>query len=427
MKRSSYRDQEKESKGGSLSLDLICLSHLRWNFVYQRPQHLLSRAARQQRVFFFEEPIFGDDTPHLTLERDRDGPYVAVPHLPHGLSETEQHLAIRQLLDEMIEDQQVEDYLTWFYTPMALKYARHLKPKLCVYDCMDQLSHFKGASREIPLLEQELFRKADVVFTGGQSLYESKSDLHHDVHAFPSSVDVPHFAEARKGLVDPQDQADIAGPRIGYLGVIDERIDIELIEAVARAKPDWQLIMVGPIVKIDPASLPHLPNVHYLGGKDYKDLPAYLAGWDIAMLPFARNDATRFISPTKTPEYLAAGRQVISTSIRDVVSPYGDKKLVAIADHPEEFIAAATHALHLTAAQRKSWLTKVDAYLSTISWDQTFSAMQRRLEKSLQIKSEKASLPLPRATAFLAAEAECTLTRSGSSGLMNGKIALAPG
>src|SRR5690606_28943889 len=103
--------------------------------------------------------------------------------------------------------------------------------------------------------------------------------------------------------------------RIGYAGVIDERIDLVLLDQVARARPDYQFVMLGPIAKIDPATLPQRGNIHYLGSKKYADLPRYLAGWDVAMMPFALNDATRFISPTKTPEYLAAGRRVVSTAI----------------------------------------------------------------------------------------------------------------
>ncbi|RZA24273.1 MAG: glycosyltransferase family 1 protein, partial [Proteobacteria bacterium] len=270
----------------------------------------------------------------------------------------------------------IKHYCAWYYTPMALKFSTSLKPELIVYDCMDQLSQFKGASPELPRLEELLFQKADLVFTGGHRLYEAKKDLHPNVHAFPSSVDVAHFASGRvQNQVVPIDMAQIKGPKIGYMGVIDERIDIELIETVARRRPDWNIIMLGPVVKIDPATLPQLPNVHYLGGRGYADLPAYLTSWDIGMLPFARNEATEFISPTKTPEYLAAGLQVISTSIHDVVKPYGELGLAAIADNADSFIQAAEAMLE--DGPLPAWQQKVERFLATNSWDKTFQAMHR--------------------------------------------------
>ncbi|HEY9674353.1 MAG TPA: glycosyltransferase family 1 protein, partial [Waterburya sp.] len=311
--------------------DLVCLSHLRWNFVFQRPQHLLTRFAQGRRVFFIEEPIFSADSPvspqtsgqtgavgQLDVTRHESGVWVVVPHLPEGLSEEAAIAAQQVLLNALFAEHEISKYICWYYTPMARAFTRHLEPMAVVYDCMDELSAFKGASPLLREREAELFSRADLVFTGGQSLYEAKRDQHENVYAFPSSVEVPHFAQARTLTEDPADQANIPHPRLGFYGVIDERMDLELLEGIAEARPDWHLVMIGPVVKIDPASLPRRENIHYLGGKDYKQLPAYLAGWDLAMLPFARNSSTRFISPTKTPEYLAAGKPVVSTSIRDV-------------------------------------------------------------------------------------------------------------
>jgi UDP-galactopyranose mutase len=371
-------------------LDILCLSHLRWNFVYQRPQHLLSRAASRQRVFFFEEPLHHDGEAFLEMRNEKPNLIVAVPHLPHGLDEAQTIEMQEMLLDELISTYRINNYLAWYYTPMALKFTKRLTPDLVVYDCMDQLSHFKFASPELPRLEQTLFKKADLVFTGGYSLYEAKRDMHPNVYAFPSSVDVPHFAKARTDSQLPEDMKAIKGPKIGYMGVIDERIDLELIEGIARMRPEWNLIMLGPVVKIDPANLPQLPNIHYLGGKGYDELPHYLASWDIGMLPFARNDATRYISPTKTPEYLAAGLQVISTSIRDVCKPYGELKLAAIADAVETFVFHAERMLE--DGPLPEWKAKVDAFLSKVSWDKTFESMHDliALEDSKN-KSESAS------------------------------------
>jgi UDP-galactopyranose mutase len=247
---------------------------------------------------------------------------------------------------------------------------------------MDELSAFAGAPPEMKALEAEMLRRADIVFTGGQSLYEAKKDRHDDVHCFPSSVDVPHFAQARTIGEEPVDQRDVPHPRIGFCGVIDERMDISLIEGIAMARPDWHLMMVGPVVKIDPAALPQLPNVHYLGGKKYNELPHYLAGWDVAILPFAHNDSTRFISPTKTPEYLAGGKPVVSTSITDVVRPYGVQKLVRIADTPEEFVKACEAAMRDDATSSE-WLERVDSMLSDMSWDLTWGRMVALIRQKL--------------------------------------------
>jgi UDP-galactopyranose mutase len=367
---------------GLPACDLLCFSHLRWNFVFQRPQHLITRAARERRVFFFEEPVSTDGPPRLRLRQGEGGLITAVPELPRDLGEAAEIQIQRQMLDELLEAYDCRRYVTWHYTPMALRFTRHLKPVVAVYDCMDQLASFKGAPRAITILEQELFSRVDVAFTGGQSLFEAKRAMHRDVHAFPSSVDAAHFATARASLPEPHDQALLAKPRLGYAGVIDERLDLELVDAVATRRPGWQLILVGPVVKIDPATLPRRPNIHYLGGKSYDELPAYLASWDVAMMPFARNEATRYISPTKTPEYLAAGRRVVSTSIRDVVSPYGERALVAIADEPDAFVARVEEMLGTGEAADPGWLARVDAFLEGHSWDQTFTAMWRHVTKA---------------------------------------------
>lgn len=381
--------------------DLVCLSHLRWNFVFQRPQHLLTRFARGRRVFFIEEPIFTPDRPvspqtsretegvgRLDVTRHESGVWVVVPHLPEGLSEEVVNATQQVLLDRLFAEHEIGKYICWYYTPMALGFTRHLDPMAVVYDCMDELSAFKGAPPVLREREAELFRRADIVFTGGQSLYEAKRNQHENVYAFPSSVEVAHFAQARIQKEEPADQANIPHPRLGFYGVIDERMDIELLEGIADARPDWHLVIIGPVVKIDPAILPRRKNIHYLGGKDYKELPAYLTGWDLAMLPFARNESTRFISPTKTPEYLAAGKPVVSTSIRDVVRPYGQERLVRIADTVEEFVAAAEAAMK-EDCQESGWLDRVDGFLEQISWDRTWNSMTQLIESAMATRLEK--------------------------------------
>lgn len=355
--------------------DLICFSHLRWDFVYQRPQHLLSRCAKDRRVFFVEEPVYSETTPRLDISKRDGGIFVVVPHLPCGVNEAECN-AIQQalLIDELILEQNLREYICWYYTPMAYGYTQQLEPLAVVYDCMDELSAFKNPPPGLKELESELLERADLVFTGGFSLYEAKRHMHPSIYPFPSSIDGGHFRQARQGTKDPADQAAIPHPRLGFYGVVDERFDIELLNGLSEARPDWQFVIVGPIVKIDPADLPRRDNIHYLGGKSYHELPAYLSGWDIAMLLFAHNDSTRFISPTKTPEYLAAGVPVISTSIRDVVRPYGQQGLVKIADKVEDFVAAAEYYLG-REFNRATWLRQVDEALLYNSWDRTWGRM----------------------------------------------------
>jgi UDP-galactopyranose mutase len=245
---------------------------------------------------------------------------------------------------------------------------------------MDELSAFRGAPSEMRSREEELLRKADVVFTGGRSLYEAKRDRHPNVHLFPSSVDLDHFGAARGLIADPPDQAGILRPRLGFFGVIDERMDFELLAGIAAARPDWQLVLVGPTAKIEESALPTAPNIHYLGGKSYDELPLYLSGWDVALIPFALNDATRYISPTKVPEYLAAGRPVVSTPIRDVVRPYATAGAVRIGETAADFVVACEAAMAEDPDARQA---RVDPLLSAMSWDRTWAEMRRLIEETV--------------------------------------------
>lgn len=297
---------------------------------------------------------------------------MLTPVLPTGTSDQEAVALQRELLDDYFSEQSIDNFIAWYYTPMALRFSDHLAPEVTIYDCMDELSAFQGAPPELILQEQRLFEKANVVFAGGASLYASKKTQHSNAHLFPSSIDRRHFASAREKQQDPADQSSIPHPRIGFFGVLDERLDRDLLKQVAEQHPEWHFVMIGPVVKIADSDLPRTGNIHYLGQKSYVELPQYLANWDVAILPFARNAATRYISPTKTPEYLAAGKAVVSTAIRDVVKPYGEMELVRIGENAKEFGDAIQQSL---SQRSEEWLEKVDDFLANTSWDKTFEGM----------------------------------------------------
>ena len=357
---------------------LLCFSHLRWNFVFQRPQHLMGRFAEDMNILYWEEPmdIGAKETAFLKVRKAEDFPNVTilVPHLPEGMSDDAREATIKRLLDARISTIR-GSLVTWYYTPMMLPFSRHLDADAVVFDSMDELSKFRFAPANLLRLEQELIDMADLVFTGGSSLYEAKKSRHNNCHLFPSSVDRDHFAKARNTLAEPEDQKAIARPRLGFYGVIDERFDIDLLRQIADARPNWSFVIVGPVVKIAPEDLPRAANIHYVGGKTYDQLPSYLSGWDVALMPFAMNESTQFISPTKTPEYLAGGKPVVSTPVRDVVRHYGQLEGVQIAHDCDSFVRACEKALKLAQDPGGSWLAEADLLLSSTSWDTTQARM----------------------------------------------------
>ena len=362
---------------------LLCFSHLRWDFVTQRPQHLMRQFAQEHRVFVWEEHIPCDHPlPYLKYHAFPQDDVIALrPRTPQAWSAEQLAAGLRDLLDTFCECSLRAPPVLWFYTPIMFAFAQHLPAMAVVYDCMDELSAFRFADPALLANEARLMARADLMFTGGYSLFEAKCSRHSDIHPFPSSVDVAYFAQAREHQPEPADQARIAHPRLGYYGVIDERIDLALIDQIAAARPDWQLVMVGLVVKLAASDLPSRPNIHWLGQKTYAELPAYMAGWDAALMPFAINAATRFISPTKTPEYLAGGLPVISTPIADVIRHYCDVEAVAIAADAASFIAACEAAL--TLPRSGPWRDGADAMVADLSWERTQAAMAAHLRRVL--------------------------------------------
>ena len=388
--------------------DLVCISHLRWGFVWQRPQHLLSRLAQHYRVLFVEEPMT-----NIEVSQPQFATYVGhthngaaltlaclqVPATQHywiGHNDPATQTLYEQMLLDYLAKEEYRDPILWLYTPMASAFEKSIPHKLLIYDVMDELSAFKGAPTALKEQDKQLLQKADIVFTGGASLYRSRLPHNTNTHLFPSGVEIDHFAKAvREPLPRPADLANVAAPTLGYFGVVDERMDLPLLTHLATAHPEWNIVMVGPVVKIDPADLPQAPNLHFVGMKDYKELPAYLAHFDVALVPFAMNEATRFLSPTKTLEYLAAHKPVVSTPIPDVIELYGD--YVRVGHTPEEFVTHVEAILAENPQVRAARKTREQKLLTQNSWDNIAHRMYEIIEASLA--ANNASTPERKAAA----------------------------
>lgn len=373
---------------------LVCFSHLRWDFVWQRPQQLMSRFARDRRVYFIEEPVFRDDAGEPSeagsLERrEEDGIVVGQPVCREPLLHEGWRLEAMyaRLLAELIRDQQLTDYTAWFYSPMFLPSIKRISPSLVVYDAMDELSLFRKAPPVLLSRERDLLQLADVVFTGGVSLGKAKAALHRNVHAFPSGVEIEHYRQALEPHTRvPADIETTPSPRIGFFGVIDERLDLELLAAAARKRPQWSFLMIGPVSKIATTELPQVANIFYLGQKQYRELPGYVKAFDVCMMPFALNDATKFISPTKTLEYMAAHKPIVSTAVADVVGSYHGA--VRIAHDPDGFVAAIEEALSESAEARTARRARERAILAYSTWESIVTRMDACMRDAAQAKQQ---------------------------------------
>ena len=396
---------------------LVVFSHLRWNFVFQRPQHLLSRLAVHYPVVFIEEPMRCDGPAWIERSSPMAGVEVLRPHTPVDAPgfHDDQLAILEPLLSDWYAAEDIVDTIAWFYTPMALPLLQDLQPRAIVYDCMDELSAFKNAPRQMRQRETALIKAAQLVLTGGPSLYEAKRSLHPNVLCLPSAVDAVHYARDRAvadaAAMAAADalQGAFPPPRLGFFGVIDERLDLGLVAAVADAHPQAQVVMVGPVVKIDPNSLPQRPNLHWLGQQSYDVLPQLVAGWDVALMPFALNESTRFISPTKTLEYMAAGKAIVSTPIRDVVSMFGD--LVAIADDAPAFVAACSAALAETPRAAEARRVRMASCVASHAWDDTAATIADAIDACLATPPSAEPLELADAS-FAASEVDETSIRA---------------
>ncbi|WP_280156218.1 glycosyltransferase [Piscinibacter sp. XHJ-5] len=378
---------------------LVVFSHLRWNFVYQRPQHLLSRLARHYPVLYIEEPLHDLGPPRLEGASLAPGVEVIKPRLtmagPGGFRD-DQMATLQPMIAEALRARGIDDCIAWFYTPAALPLLAGLRPRAVVYDCIDE--PHDAAGPRVHQLEQELLAGSQLVLAAGPSLFEARRALHPNVVCVPSAVDAQHYSpQIATSKIDlmlkaEQVQGRIPGPRLGFFGVIDERVDMQLLERIADAQPDWQLVMVGPVARLDPAALPQRRNIHWLGPQPYQLLPQLVADWDVCLLPYALNDATRFISPTKTLEYMAAEKPIVSTPLHDVVAMYGD--VVRIGRDAISFIEACHWALSETAYKRAERVGEMLSTVSRFSWDNTAEVVHEAVEKVLAERAAPIVVPL---------------------------------
>jgi glycosyltransferase involved in cell wall biosynthesis len=369
-------------------LTLLCFGHLNWDHVWQRPQQLMSRFAKHCRVIYVDPPDFasGVDQPYLEARPSVAGVERLRPFFPTPLLDAPgnpyQQFWLR-LLPEVLAEAGANT-IQWVFSPRADYLVEHARPnvRLAVYDCMDDLASFRDGSEELRQRETRLLELVDLVFTGGHSMYEARKNRHSRIYCFPSGVDVDHYRTVQDpSTVEPAVMQTIPHPRLGYFGVLDERIDWELIGTIAESRPDWQWALVGPTAKVDPNELPVAPNIHYFGQQQYADLPAFLKGFDIATMPFALNEATRFISPTKTLEYLAGGKPVISSSVPDVVALYGE--IVHIVDGPDAWMREIDKILVAPEQDRQARLARATEILARSSWDSIAEQMWTLMHEQL--------------------------------------------
>src|SRR5436190_3345417 len=367
---------------------IVVHSHLRWDWVWQRPQQFLSRLSRKHRVLFVENPNPSGDvrTTRVNLREVSDFPNINVLQIEIPANrrsdmpwiDKERRRVVQSLLSGPV-GQSFTSIVQWFYDPMAVTgFAGQLDEQLIVYDCMDELSLFRGAPPELVRRERELLAVADVVFAGGPKIWRAKRELNPNCFCYGCGVDAKHFGEAcDPELRVPHDMAGLPRPVFGYIGVVDERIDYELLARLADSTPG-SVVMVGPWTKVDPASFPRRDNLHWLGGRDYSDLPRYAKGFDVCIMPFAINEATRFINPTKALEYMATGRPIVSTPVEDVVAQFSD--VITITKDATAFAnACARVAVQPDSRQIERGL----ALAQQNSWESIVARLEQHIEEAL--------------------------------------------
>lgn len=355
---------------------LLCFSPVRWESVFQRPQHLMSHAAKKWRVFYMEDPTFDENTsaPQMALKK-HNNLFVVTCKLPKDTSRTDTHTAMHDLLGKLCADYKIVNYGAWYYSPESINYTTDLYPRVVIYDCTSPINSTQSGLLHA---ENELITRSDLVFTNGKTLFEAKQNFHPEVYNFPSSIDKEHFMLARLELPEPADQEDILYPRLGLYGAIDECFDLDLLQALADRRPDWQFVLVGPVVGIDKDTLPEAENIHYLGEKPYEQMPSYISGWNAALLLVSTSKAAQAHVPTRTAEYLAAFKPMVATPVADIISPYYEMGLVNTADDVFAFESSIEEVLSYD--KRKEWKRSIDEFLKTHSWDVSWQQMRHLIK-----------------------------------------------
>ena len=368
---------------------LIVHCHLRWDFVWQRPQQIFSRLAAHHPIAFVEEPMWQEGERRLDISE----PFANIARIIPVLSAAEKNddndnqctavlrLLRRALTEHPLLTGRFASPIQWFYSPMTAPiFLDSFDSVATVYDCMDELAQFRFAPAGLRESEQLLISRSDVVFTGGYQLFQSKSRYHDNVHFYGCGVDAEHYSKARLAETElPAEVVNLAKPIFGYFGVIDERLDYALLTQLAREMPEASIVMVGPRAKVDQQSLPNLPNIHWLGHRSYADLPALVKSFDVCLMPFALNDATQYINPTKTLEYMAAGKPVVSTAVPDVLHHFAP--IVDVTFTTDGFIKAVRRAVR---SPRADLIKQGIERANNASWDSIVSAMRGHMLDSIR-------------------------------------------
>lgn len=367
---------------------LLVFSHLRWGFACQRPQQLLSRLAGRWRVVVVEEPRHAPGAMRLEIFEAAPHLTVLTPHTPvdaEGFQDS-QTAALKWLLRQYVDARGLHLDAIWLTTPMALPLANAMGADCLVYDCMEEPSAGSSTPMLVRQREAALMHQAALVLAGGPALFKVRKSLHTHAHCLPSGVDMAHFSPVKLKPTGPlvrrahELQSGLPRQRLGFAGIIDARLDLNIITALAESHPGWSLIMVGPIVGLDAARLPRRPNIHWLGPQSYELLPYLMAGWDLAMMPFVLDESTRFLNPVQALESMAAGLPVVGTPLLDVQALYFPTVTIA---SPEGFVAACEDVLAEGTLERCARLVDIARRAVRHSWEDTADTVHELLEEAL--------------------------------------------
>ncbi len=375
--RHFYKDTEGVVGNG---YPIVCFSDISWNVKFQRPHQLFSQAKRINIIIFIEKPLLQrSGKPNHFISRVSDNILILTPVITDEDPESTIHETVEQLLTEKLKSHNTTEYICWYYSPKAINYSQKLTPKLIIFDCMDECCGYEGADTEVNESEKKLLEVTDLVFTGGRSLCNAKKLLHKNVHLFPDSIDYERFngntKQAKKNIIKKP------AAKIGYFGVIDERLDLNLLDKIAANKPKWKFEIAGPIVENMHGKLPERKNITFTGDIRDEEIPSIIGEWDAAILPYSKNNSTENTAPSRLLVYFAANKNIVSTSINDIVHYFGENGMVRIADEPDDFVKALEAAIKYKP--EAEWQKKVDSIIRKTTWEKTWNGMSKKINKLL--------------------------------------------